>query len=70
MTVSTVRRALLTFSGVASVRGVALAAGSLNLDASARSEHRIEVVSSARIDWMKDLRRLDDEVAARGLQSR
>ena len=70
MTVSTVRRPLLTFSVVASVRGVALAAGSLNLDASARSEHRIEVVSSARIDWMKDLQRHDDEVAARGLQSR
>ena len=38
--------------------------------ARALDDRRIEVISSARIDWMKDLQRLDDEVAARGLQAR
>ena len=38
--------------------------------AQARGDRRIEIISSARIDWMKDLQRLDDEVSARGLQAR
>ena len=36
----------------------------------ARADRRIEVISSARIDWMKDLQYLDDEVSVRGLQAR
>ena len=70
MTASTVRLQLLNFSVVASLPGFALAGGSLNLDASARGEHRNEVISSAWINWMKDLQRFDDEVAASGLQPR
>lgn len=38
--------------------------------AQARADHRIEVISSARIDGMKDLQRLGDEVSVRGLQAR
>ena len=38
--------------------------------ARARGDRRIEVINSARIDWMKDLQRLDDEVAARGQLAR
>ena len=38
--------------------------------AQARGDRRIEIISSARIDWMKDLQHLDDEVSARGLQAR
>ena len=38
--------------------------------AGARGDRRIEVINSARIDWMKDFQRLDDEVAARGQLAR
>ena len=38
--------------------------------ARARGDRRIEVINSGRIDWMKDLQRLDDEVAARGQLAR
>ena len=38
--------------------------------ARALDDRRIEVINSARIDWMKDLQRLDDEVAARGQLAR
>ena len=38
--------------------------------ARARDDRRVEVISSARIEWMKDLQRLDDELAARGLEAR
>ena len=41
-----------------------------NNPARARGDRRIEVISSARVDWMKDLERLDDEVIARGLEAR
>ena len=45
MTVSTIRRQLLIFSVVASLPGVALAAGPLNLDASGVAIHGYDPVA-------------------------